>query len=93
MKINFNVPPFLGKELEYIKDSVQVQKKIAGDGKYTKLCNKWMEDKFNRIKKLNKSTALVNDESIIDTLLDLGNYSIMAAIWYKNKETENNNVL
>ena len=52
-----------------------------------------MEDKFNRIKKLNKSTALVNDESIIDTLLDLGNYSIMAAIWYKNKETENNDVL
>ena len=52
-----------------------------------------MEDKFNRIKKLNKSTALVNDESIIDTLLDLGNYSIMAAIWYKNKETDNNNVL
>lgn len=52
MKINFNVPPFLGKELEYIKDSVQVQKKIAGDGKYTKLCNKWMEDKFKTNKVL-----------------------------------------
>ena len=43
-----------------------------------------MEDKFNRIKKLNKSDALVNDESIIDTLLDLGNYAIMSAMWYKN---------
>lgn len=43
-----------------------------------------MEDKFNRIKKLNKSDALVNDESIIDTLLDLGNYAIMSAIWFKN---------
>ena len=39
MKINFNVPPYTGKELEYIKDVVENQKKISGDGKYTKLCS------------------------------------------------------
>lgn len=27
MKINFNVPPYTGKELEYIKDAVENQKK------------------------------------------------------------------
>jgi len=48
-----------------------------------------MEDKFNRIKKLNKSQAQVSDESIIDTLLDLGNYAIMSAIWFKNNNSTN----
>ena len=46
MKINFNVPPYTGKELEYIKDAVENQKKISGDGKYTKLCSELMQDKF-----------------------------------------------
>jgi len=42
--INFNVPPFTGKEIEYIKECVDNQK-ICGDGKYTKLCNSWLEEK------------------------------------------------
>lgn len=37
-----------------------------------------MEDKFNRIKSLNKVKAQVNDESIKDTLLDLANYCLLA---------------
>lgn len=41
--IHFNVPPYVGKELEYVKQAVD-NKKICGDGQFTKLCNKWIED-------------------------------------------------
>ena len=40
--IPFNVPPFVGKELEYIQDAIN-DGKICGDGKYTKKCNEWLE--------------------------------------------------
>lgn len=42
--INFNVPPFTGKELDYIKEAVD-QHKICGDGQFTKKCNAWIEKK------------------------------------------------
>lgn len=42
--INFNVPPFTGKEMDYIKKAVENQK-ICGDGEYTKKCNAWIEEK------------------------------------------------
>lgn len=50
--INFNVPPYVGKELEYIKQAVEENRKICGDGKFTKMCNKFMEEKFNAKKVL-----------------------------------------
>lgn len=40
--INFNVPPVVGDELDYIKDAID-SRKICGDGKYTKLCNEWLK--------------------------------------------------
>lgn len=42
--INFNVPPFTGKEMHYIKQAVENQK-ICGDGEFTKKCNSWIEQK------------------------------------------------
>ena len=42
--INFNEPTLVGKELEYIKDAVTVEHKLCGDGKYTRKCNKWIEE-------------------------------------------------
>ena len=39
-----------------------------------------MEDKWNRLNSLATKDALVNDESIRDTLLDLANYAIMTAM-------------
>lgn len=42
--INFNVPPYTGKENEYIAQAIQ-NKKICGDGEFTKKCNKWFEEK------------------------------------------------
>lgn len=44
--ILFNVPPYVGKEEEYIKEVIQSHC-LSGDGKFTKLCNNWMEDRFN----------------------------------------------
>ena len=44
MRINFNVPPYTGKEFDYIKECVKAQK-ICGDGKYTALDNEWIEKK------------------------------------------------
>lgn len=43
--INFNVPPYTGKEMEYMKDAVETGK-ISGDGKYTKKCSAWMKEQF-----------------------------------------------
>ena len=44
MRINFNVPPFTGREMIYIKQAVDAQK-ICGDGQFTAKCNKWIENK------------------------------------------------
>ena len=44
MRINFNVPPFTGREMIYIKQAVDAQK-ICGDGLFTAKCNKWIENK------------------------------------------------
>lgn len=49
--INFNVPPYTGKELDYIRQAVD-NKKICGDGAFTKQCDKWMEDRFHAQKVL-----------------------------------------
>lgn len=49
--IHFNIPPFVGKELDYVKKAIE-NKKICGDGEFTKLCNKWIEDKTNTQKAL-----------------------------------------
>ena len=42
--IKFNVPPYIGEELQYIGQAVEARK-ICGDGKFTKLCSKWIEEK------------------------------------------------
>ena len=49
--IPFNVPPFVGNEIEYIKQVIDLHK-ISGDGTFTKKCNKWIEEKFNAQKVL-----------------------------------------
>lgn len=42
--ITFNVPTYVGSEIEYINQAV-VSKKICGDGIFTKKCNAWIEEK------------------------------------------------
>ncbi len=43
--IHFNVPPFVGTELKYMKEAID-NHKICGDGEFTKRCNRWLEDRF-----------------------------------------------
>ncbi|MCR4678905.1 MAG: dTDP-4-amino-4,6-dideoxygalactose transaminase [Lachnospiraceae bacterium] len=50
-KIRFNVPPFTGKEMDYIKQAVD-NMKICGDGEFTKKDSKWLEDKTGTSKAL-----------------------------------------
>ena len=57
--INFNVPPFTGKEYEYIKEAVDAQK-ICGDGQFTKKCNQWIEEKTGTKKALHVTLVSVN---------------------------------
>lgn len=42
--IRFNVPPYTGKELDYIKKAVEAQK-ICGDGEFTQKCSEWIEER------------------------------------------------
>lgn len=41
--ISFNVPPHVGKEVEYIAEAIK-NRKICGDGSFTKKCNAWIEE-------------------------------------------------
>ena len=58
--IDFNIPPFTGRELEYVKQAIDAHK-ICGDGQFTKKCNAWLEERFHAQKVLlttSGSTAL-----------------------------------
>ena len=48
--ICFNVPPCIGSEVDYIADAIS-NHRISGDGKYTKLCSQWLEDRFEEFYK------------------------------------------
>ena len=50
--INFNVPPYIGKELDYVREAMEKNHKICGDGPFTKKCNEWLENKFRSAKVL-----------------------------------------
>ncbi|MBR0229048.1 MAG: aminotransferase class I/II-fold pyridoxal phosphate-dependent enzyme, partial [Clostridia bacterium] len=49
--INFNIAPFTGKELEYVKQAID-NHTICGDGIFTKKCNAWLEERFHAQKVL-----------------------------------------
>ena len=45
-----------------------------------------MKDKLNRFSQLINNDALVNDESMRDTLIDLANYTVMTLMWLDENE-------
>lgn len=49
--IPFNIPPYVGKEVEYIAQAVK-SRKICGDGQFTKKCSEWLENKVRTEKVL-----------------------------------------
>ncbi len=67
--IPFNKAAYIPQGLEYVKDAV-ITGKIAGDGKYTKLCSEWMEQKFNA-KKVLLTTSCTAALEMSAILLDI----------------------
>ena len=49
--VNFNIPPYVGKELDYVREAIAAHK-ICGDGQFTKKCNAWLEEHFSAQKVL-----------------------------------------
>lgn len=49
--IRFNVPPYVGKETEYMKAAIDSHK-ICGDGEFTKRCNAWIKEHTGTAKAL-----------------------------------------
>ena len=43
--IEFNKPPFIGTELEYIRQAAEENNKLCGDGPFTKKCSAWMHSR------------------------------------------------
>ncbi|MFA5392084.1 MAG: dTDP-4-amino-4,6-dideoxygalactose transaminase [Candidatus Paceibacterota bacterium] len=50
--IPFNIPPFVGKEQQYIKEAIEINKKLCGDGPFIEKCNAWFEQNFHTPKAL-----------------------------------------
>jgi dTDP-4-amino-4,6-dideoxygalactose transaminase len=77
--INFNVPPFTGKEMDYIREAVENQK-ICGDGPFTKKCNEWIE-KHTNSKKCLLTTSCTHATELAALLVDIkeGDEVIMPA--------------
>ncbi len=68
--IPFNVPPFTGKELEYIGKAVE-NNKICGDGEFTKKCDAWIEKKTGCNKAL-LTTSCTHATELAALLADVG---------------------
>ncbi len=67
--INFNLPPVVGDEEEYIRDAIQMRK-ICGDGKYTRLCSQWIEEQTGANKVL-LTTSCTHALEMAALLLDI----------------------
>ena len=46
--IPFNIPPYVGTEIQYVQEAVDAHK-ICGDGQFTKKCNAWIEKRFGAV--------------------------------------------
>ena len=67
--INFNVPPYTGKEIDYIKEAVE-NHKICGDGPFTRKCSEWLEAKTGSAKVL-LTTSCTHATELAALLLDI----------------------
>ena len=67
--ICFNVPPYTGKEIDYIKKAVETHK-ICGDGEFTKKDSEWIENKTGTAKCL-LTTSCTHATEMAALLLDI----------------------
>ena len=67
--IPFNKPYFTGKETFYIEDAVSTGK-ISGNGKYTRLCQEYLEKKYDFLKVL-LTTSCTDALEMASILIDI----------------------
>lgn len=67
--INFNVPPYTGKEFDYIRQAVE-NEKICGDGPFTRKCSEWIEAHTGTTKCL-LTTSCTHATELAALLLDI----------------------
>lgn len=67
--IDFNIAPFTGNELEYIKQAVE-NHKICGDGEFTKRCSRWLEERTG-IPKVLLTTSCTHATEMAALLCDI----------------------
>ena len=67
--IPFNKPYLTGKETHYIEDAVKAGK-ISGNGKYTQLCQKFFEERYE-FKKCLLTTSCTDALEMASILLDI----------------------
>lgn len=65
----FNKPPLTGNEEQYVLESIN-SSKISGDGKFTKLCHQWFEEKL-QCKKALLTTSCTHALEMAAILLDI----------------------
>ena len=68
--VNFNIPPFTGRELEYIEEAVK-NRKLCGDGPFTKRCNRFLEELTGATKAL-LTTSCTHATEMAAMLCDVG---------------------
>lgn len=68
--IKFNIPPYIGKESEYITQAI-ANHKICGDGEFTKKCNEWIETHTHTSKAL-LTTSCTHATEMAALLCDIG---------------------
>lgn len=67
--IKFNIPPIIGNEVQYIQDVLD-RKHLCGDGKYTNLCQSWLEKNTGTHKAL-LTTSCTHALELAAILLDI----------------------
>lgn len=50
--IQFNIPPYVGTELAYVREAIETNHKLCGDGPFTKKCHRWLEENLRSQKAL-----------------------------------------
>ena len=67
--IPFNIPPFVGSEINYINEAVN-NRKSCGDGPFTKKCNEWIE-KYTGTEKALLTTSCTHATEMATILSDI----------------------
>ena len=85
--IPFNVPPYTGDEIEYVRQAMEAHK-ICGDGPFTKKCHTWMEERFQAQKVLlTTSGTSALDMAALLCGLELGDEVILPSYTFSSTAT------